>query len=235
MAFAAVILVPYAYARASIRSLAACCRRSKALVLTYDDGPGTTLTPDLLQLLQHHNVKATFFALGCKADRNPELLDQVLEQGHEIGCHGDRHCHAWKVWPRVADCDMAQGYARLARWLPASGMYRPPHGKITLFTWVSVLQRGVRLAWWTHDSGDTRAGSLPAVESVVEWVIQAGGGVVLMHDFERIGGGRHNPRHEYVMNMTARLIERGGQAGLKIMTLGELLGPGRVLTSPLIR
>ena len=222
MGFAAVILVPYAYAKWCAHSLATRCRRVKALVLTYDDGPGETLTPELMELLHHYQVKATFFALGRRALRSPEVLDRVATEGHELACHGYQHCHSWKVWPHEAFDDIDKGYASLARWMPANAMFRPPHGKITLFTWLTLVKRKARMVWWTHDSGDTHSGTLPSVEKVVDGIIQAGGGVVLLHDFDRVDTGNHHPRHEFVLNVTRRLIERAGQSGLKILKLGEL-------------
>jgi len=223
MSIAAVILVPFAYAKCSALALARWCRHARALVLTYDDGPGETLTPQLLALLRRHQVKATFFPLGRSAVQHPDALDQVAKEGHELACHGNRHCHSWKVWPREALQDIEQGYASLARWMPATALFRPPYGKITLFTWLAVVKRKARIVWWTHDSGDTCAGTLPTVESVVDGIIQDGGGVVLLHDFDRKGGGANPPRHQFVLDVTRRLIERAASSDLKIMTLGDLL------------
>ena len=223
LAFVAVILVPYTYAKWSIRSLAIRCRRAKALVLTYDDGPGAELTPKLVELLRRHQVRATFFSLGRHVLQRPAILDLVVAEGHELGCHGFGHRHSWKTGPQQAVDDIALGYNTLARWMPPDGMFRPPYGKITLFTWLAVWKRGAHLAWWTHDSGDTRTGPLPLVENVVDEIIQSGGGVVLMHDFDRgTQNGRH-PRQEFVLTLTERLIEGTAKARMKTMTLGELL------------
>jgi len=223
MGFAAVILVPFAYAKWSARSLARWCRHAQALVLTYDDGPGEILTPQVLELLRRHQVKATFFALGRSASQSPGILDQVAAEGHELACHGNRHSHAWKVWPHEALHDIEQGYANLARWLPGTALFRPPHGKITLFTWLAMVKRKARIVWWTHDSCDTCAGALPEVDAVVDGIVKdGGGGVVLLHDFDRQGGGS-SPRHEFVLSVTRRLIERAAASGLRILTFGQLL------------
>lgn len=223
LVFTVVIVLPYAYAKWSAISLGMRCRRAKALVLTYDDGPGGTLTPEIIGLLRRHQVKATFFSLGMRAAESPEVLDLVKAEGHEIGCHSFRHCHSWKVRPDKAVKDIEEGYAGLSRWITPDSPFRPPHGKITLFTWLSVLKRRARLVWWTHDSGDTHADPLPTVEDVVDGVMRSGGGVVLLHDFDRGGRDGQQPRHKFVLDVTSSLIERAGKAGLRVMMLGELL------------
>jgi peptidoglycan-N-acetylglucosamine deacetylase len=221
-AAATTILVPLAYAKWSARSLASRCRRARALVLTYDDGPGGIFTPRLLEVLRRRHAKATFFAVGKQAANHPEVLDQIAAEGHEIGCHGYWHRHAWKTPHKAVTC-IHEGFAGLSRWIAPNGLFRPPHGKITLFTWVSLLRRSSPIVWWTHDSGDTHTGDLPQVDAIVDGVVNAGGGVVLMHDFDRCAKDEVHPRHEYVLNLTDRLIERARQADLRIMTVGELL------------
>jgi len=63
----------------------------KAVALTYDDGPDPQTTPALLHLLQKYEVPATFFVTGQKALRHPELIRQILANGHTIGNHSYSH------------------------------------------------------------------------------------------------------------------------------------------------
>jgi peptidoglycan/xylan/chitin deacetylase (PgdA/CDA1 family) len=63
----------------------------KAVALTFDDGPDPLLTPQLLQLLLKHQVKATFFVTGKKAAEHPELINKILFHGHSIGNHSYIH------------------------------------------------------------------------------------------------------------------------------------------------
>jgi len=64
---------------------------SKAIALTFDDGPSQTSTPILLNLLKQHNYKATFFVVGEKAKKHPKLMARILEEGHSIGNHSWQH------------------------------------------------------------------------------------------------------------------------------------------------
>lgn len=67
-------------------------RSRPALALTFDDGPSES-TPELLELLAEHNVRATFFMCGKNVRRCPGIARQVAAQGHEIGNHTDSHPH----------------------------------------------------------------------------------------------------------------------------------------------
>ncbi|MBI5592083.1 MAG: polysaccharide deacetylase family protein [Deltaproteobacteria bacterium] len=65
----------------------------QAVALTFDDGPDPLCTPDLLRLLAKHGVKATFFVTGKKVSENPELVMEIVRQGHSIGNHTYTHDH----------------------------------------------------------------------------------------------------------------------------------------------
>lgn len=64
---------------------------SKAVALTFDDGPHPEVTPRLLDLLSRHAVTATFFVTGVNAERYPDLIRAILERGHTIGNHSYHH------------------------------------------------------------------------------------------------------------------------------------------------
>lgn len=63
----------------------------KRVFLTFDDGPTTSVTPLILDLLKQENIKATFFVLGNRAKSNPDLIKREFEEGHYIANHGYTH------------------------------------------------------------------------------------------------------------------------------------------------
>ncbi|MCI8362084.1 MAG: polysaccharide deacetylase [Clostridia bacterium] len=63
----------------------------KRVFLTFDDGPTTSVTPFILDLLKEENIKATFFVLGNRAKSNPDLIKREFEEGHYIANHGYTH------------------------------------------------------------------------------------------------------------------------------------------------
>lgn len=226
--FILVFVLPHLYGRFSRILLAQRCQRIGAVVLTYDDGPGAILTPKLVELLRAQAAKATFFCLGMRAVVNPDIMDLLKSEGHELACHSFRHCNPWKVWPGAAIRDIEEGFESLLRWLPTHRLFRPPYGKLTLYTWLVLLARRAGIVWWTHDSGDTWTNRTPSVDGIVENVIRSGGGVVLLHDFDRANDDESDSRREFVLSVTRSLIEQSGRAGLKIMTLGELFNTSKV-------
>ena len=215
-------LSPQLAKMAQIRALRRQCRATRSLVLTYDDGPGDDLTPALLELLAAAGARATFFPTGGSATRNPGLLTRVAAAGHEVGCHSQGHRHAWRTSPLGILRDLDAGYRTLAPWVSPSGLYRPPYGKTTLVTWWAARRRHARLAWWTVDSGDTHA-VLPSPQTIVEAVRRDGGGVVLLHDFDRDPLTR-SVRHAHVLRTTELLLRHASAEGYRVCRLGEVLG-----------
>lgn len=63
----------------------------KRVFLTFDDGPSKQVTPQILDLLQEENIKATFFVLGSRVELNPDIVKRAYEEGHYIANHGYSH------------------------------------------------------------------------------------------------------------------------------------------------
>jgi hypothetical protein len=95
-------------------------------------------------------------------------------------------------------------------------MFRPPYGKMTLPTYWSLRRRNAPVWWWTIDSGDTQE-ILPNPKQVADKVRRAGGGIVLMHDLDRT-----HERNQYVLEVTAALLEVARQEAIKVVPLREL-------------
>ena len=208
--------LPHLQRYTNARALQRQATRTRSLVLTYDDGPGAVSTPRLLSLLHARQAVATFFLVGRQAEAHPALVEQVRAAGHEIGCHTYSHCHAWKVAPWTASRDVDRGYAALASSMSSSGVFRPPYGKITLATWLNLRWRHAPVALWTADSGDTHA-VLPKVNVVVDRIRAAGGGVVLLHDFDRT-----QDRIDFVLAVTDALLDLAAHEHMHVRKLGEL-------------
>ena len=188
--------------------------RKGELILTYDDGPSPVLTPRLLDLLQKHGAKATFFLLGQNAQRFPAIVDRIVREGHDIGCHSNQHLNAWKVLPGAATKDVEDGYQVISRWADSDCVFRPPYGKMTLCTLWAIWRRGASVAWWTINSGDTLA-ILPNPRAVCDRVMRSKGGIVLMHDIDRSAA-----RDDFVLETTNLLLQLSAKGHVK---MGRLL------------
>lgn len=92
-----ILIVFFVWASADIGSnvyLKTICKAedaAKTVALTFDDGPDATMTPRILDVLKKYDIKATFFLIGYKAERNPEIVRRVFEEGHVIGNHTYSH------------------------------------------------------------------------------------------------------------------------------------------------
>ena len=220
----AVHVAPQALRPSAVGRMRSLCRRKQMLCLTYDDGPGPNLTPRVLDLLDRHNAKATFFLLGVRAEYRPDLVDRAKSRGHELACHSARHLHGWKTMPARARQDVDAGYVMLDRWVSPSSRFRPPSGKLSLGQYLSLRRRKAPIDWWTLDSGDTGS-SLPSPESIWKSVKRGGGGVVLLHDMDRERD--HDARATYVLELTDLLLTRARDSGIRPGTLNELFQEDR--------
>lgn len=214
-------LAPFALRTLAEKRLAALCRSRRAIVLTYDDGPGEVLTPRLLQLLKSRNAKATFYALGRNASRNPQVLRAVIAAGHDAGSHTHDHSNAWKVLPWRAARDVRTGIETLEKFGGDIRAFRPPFGKLTVAGLFQGAIRGLSYGWWTIDSRDSWA-RRPITDVVAE-IAARGGGVVLMHDFDSYEKSPANPSHvEHVLELTGRILDLAQQQGFHIVPLSAL-------------
>lgn len=148
----------------------------KAVYLTFDDGPVPEVTPRVLDILERHNVKATFFVVGDNVRRNPGLLEEILAHGHSIGNHTMHHIQGIKTSRKAYLADIAQ-----AALLIPSTLYRPPHGLIKLSQLVSVRKNFTIVM---HDvvtrDYNSRFDSRRVLENVRRYV--RNGSIIVFHD-----------------------------------------------------
>jgi peptidoglycan/xylan/chitin deacetylase (PgdA/CDA1 family) len=67
------------------------------IALTFDDGPDTRYTPQILDILHKNHVRATFFVLGVRAEAHPSILKRMIKEGHVIGNHSYNHANPDKM------------------------------------------------------------------------------------------------------------------------------------------
>jgi peptidoglycan/xylan/chitin deacetylase (PgdA/CDA1 family) len=126
------------------------------LWLTIDDGPDETDTPQLLDLLDRHGARATFFVIGERAARFPHLIAEIVRRGHEIGHHTHTHPAAtfWCATPARLDAELDLALATLARSGVRPRWFRAPVGIKNLLLNRALARRGLHYVGWTIRSGD---------------------------------------------------------------------------------
>jgi len=120
----------------------------KVLYLTFDDGPIPEVTPWVLEQLESHNAKGTFFCVGENVKSNPSVFDSVINAGHAIGNHTYNHLSGWtsdnvQYFDNVRDC------ANMVH----SNLFRPPYGRIKPKQ-AEFLKQQYSIIMWDVLSGD---------------------------------------------------------------------------------
>ncbi|MBC7319912.1 polysaccharide deacetylase family protein [bacterium] len=153
------------------------------IFLTFDDGPHPIYTPQILDILEKNNIKATFFFLGKKAQEFPEIVRLAKEKGHTIGSHGYSHRPVWFLPPNMTRKEFEKTDSIISSILGEPPRYiRPPWGGFNLST-VRFLNDCERpFVLWSLDSRDWQRGI--SIERIIERVLRKiePGDIVLFHD-----------------------------------------------------
>jgi peptidoglycan-N-acetylglucosamine deacetylase len=120
----------------------------KVIYLTFDDGPVPEVTPLVLDLLDEHNIKATFFCVGENVQKHPDTFAQVMSRGHKVGNHTFNHLKGFSV----KDEEYYDNIDKAAE-LIDSKLFRPPYGRVTGKQMKKLRDRYAIIMWdvITHD------------------------------------------------------------------------------------
>lgn len=197
------------------------------VALTFDDGPDPDVTPRLLDVLDAHGARSTFFLLVGQAEQHPDLVRAIGVRGHEIALHGFDHRPLTSLPTRSVAGQLATARRRLeavaerpVHW------YRPPYGKITPGRWLAARRAGLDVVIWSADAADWEDDGLPAVTARATAAARPGA-IVLLH--ERVEPG---PAGEPVTTSFDRpalvdaLLSDVAARGLTAVTVGVLVERG---------
>ncbi len=123
----------------------------KQVYLTFDDGPTPQVTDFVLNQLNQHQVKATFFCVGKNIASEPQIFANILNEKHHIGNHTQNHLNGWKTScsSYIADILKCTDTMNLQGYLPENKpLFRPPYGKITREQ-IKALKDQYRIVMWS--------------------------------------------------------------------------------------
>jgi peptidoglycan/xylan/chitin deacetylase (PgdA/CDA1 family) len=190
------------------------------VALTFDDGPDPVSTPVILEALGKRGYRATFFLIGRKAEKHPELVKAIVDAGHELGIHGYAHDRmtAWHAPARIT-ADISKAQALLLRLVGQQVFwYRPPIGHVSPRTAVAVRKSDVELVAWSIRCLDGLRGSNPTrVVARVERKLHDGA-IIMLHDASE--------RSEFVpagVVAIEAILDAIAKRGYASVTLSELL------------
>ncbi len=153
-----------------------------AVYLTFDDGPHPQHTLALLDVLERHGAKGSFYLIGREVEKHPDVVRALLERGHAIGNHSMFHPKMRGLSASAQRDEIDRGDAVLQRFDGrARHAFRPPNGRVTWAALAAVLRRRQPLMLWTIDSLDYK---LPAAEVARRLSARpiTDGDVILFHD-----------------------------------------------------
>ncbi len=199
---------------------------SGIIYLTFDDGPSSTITPKVLDVLKEKGVKATFFILNYSA-ANEKLVKREINEGHTIGIHGYSHTYS-EIYTSV-DAYMnnitklrdklksSTGYDTIYTRFPGGSSNtvsrRYCKGIMTQLT-KEVVARGYKYFDWNVSSGD--AGNAKTSQDVYNNVTKGlkpnRTNIVLMHDFSG---------NTKTLNALASIIDYGLKNGYKFSSINS--------------
>ncbi len=193
------------------------------LALTFDDGPDPVWTPAVLERLGRAEAPATFFVLGPRVEAHPDVLEAIVEAGHEVELHGWAHLRH----PDHDEAEVAADTDRALMTLDRHGVrptaWRLPWGMAAPFSARLAAERGLELVGWTVDTHDWRGDPAPAILQRIFVGLGQPDAVVLAHDAVGPGALREECAE------TAELVEpllaaaRGmGQVPVRIDGLGAI-------------
>lgn len=185
------------------------------IALTFDDGPHPVYTDEILSLLKEYGVPATFFVVGSNAERYPDIIKRIVENGNEIGNHTYGHKNLKKLnyssmYSELSKTDKII-YESCERY---PKLIRPPEGKYdsTLTKIAEKLDYSIIL--WSVDTKDWAHTPVDKIYKTVMDDVESGD-IILFHDF--ISG--KSPTLEALKKIIPELLNKG----YKFVTVSELI------------
>lgn len=191
---------------------------SHSIALTFDDGPHSEKTPEILEILKENDVKATFFVVGENVKANSDIFERIIIDGHEIGNHTFghkylfRHKNTRRDMEREIDLcdDEIFNHSEYS-----SVLFRPPGG-IYDATLTSVCgERGYSMVLWSIDTRDWEGKKAEDIEKEIMSNV-CDGSIILMHDY--VCGD------SYTADALRKVIPKLKELGYCFVTVSELIG-----------
>lgn len=153
--------------------------KKDSVFLTFDDGPHPVITPQVLDILNEYNAKATFFCVGDNVKKYPDIYQRILDEEHTVGNHTYNHLNAFKTNHEI----YIENVKQCTQYVNSS-LFRPPYGKLKRKQ-IIALKDYFNIIMWDVLSGDFDAKVTPkkCLNNVLKYI--KGGSIVVFHDSEK--------------------------------------------------
>jgi peptidoglycan/xylan/chitin deacetylase (PgdA/CDA1 family) len=185
----------------------------KEIAISFDDGPATNHTPEILQLLKQANLKAAFFCIGNRIAGNENILQQIKEDGHIIGNHSYSH-HFWfdmfSSKKMLNDLKLMDEELKRVTGLQPK-LFRPPYGVTNPNLKKAIIQGNYTPVGWSARSMDT---VIKDEKKLLDKIVKSlkPGAVFLFHDTSAA-----------TLNVLPAFIKEVKNRGYHIVPLDKLL------------
>jgi peptidoglycan-N-acetylglucosamine deacetylase len=193
-------------------------RRGQRVALTFDDGPDPDWTPRVLDLLVEADARATFFLVGERARRAPDVVRRIAGEGHEIANHSWSHRSLWLCGPLATREEIARAHDTLTELAGAPPRhFRPPWGMVNAAMFLEVRRVRERCIFWSIQPEGRRPVS---AHRQVAYLLRHAhpGAIVDLHDAE---GVRAAPSR--LLDALPRMIRGLRDRGYTLSTVTDLL------------
>ena len=158
--------------------------QKNTIFLSFDDGPNPNITPKVLELLKKYNQKATFFCIADNAKKYPEIVKDIIENGHTLGSH-DLH-HRWTSnFRRTRQMTKEIGESvRILEEISQTKIkfYRPPVGLSNPHLFAALKNLDLQCVGWSKSVCDGGNRILSAVKNIPKLSSAKDGSIILLHD-----------------------------------------------------
>jgi peptidoglycan-N-acetylglucosamine deacetylase len=183
----------------------------KQIFLTFDDGPTPGVTDKVLEILKNFSAKATFFCLGRNVEKNLDLFNKIVTEGHAVGNHTYSHLKGWYSENKEYFEDI-----RLASDFIDSKLFRPPYGMIKR-SQLKKLKKKYKIIMWDVMSYDfdSRVSQEQCLDLVNKHTKK--GSIVVFHDSTKC--------QQKLFYVLPRFLEKLRSEGYKFNSLEDCNGP----------
>ena len=191
------------------------------IALTIDDGPDPSVTPQVLDMLDRYAAQASFFCIGERAARYPELCREIVRRGHAVENHSQHHRHHFALMGRSGFMRELQAAQDTLTTITSQRplFFRAPAGLRNLFLDPVLARLGLRLASWTVRGFDTRIGDVERVKDRLLRRLRAGA-ILLLHDGN---AARTFDGIPVILGVLPAVLAAAGAANLHCVTLRQAL------------
>jgi peptidoglycan-N-acetylglucosamine deacetylase len=191
------------------------------VAITIDDGPEPDVTPQVLTLLEDYRACATFFCVGERVLRYPDLAQEIVRRGHAIENHSQRHRHNFSLLgPKGMSAEISGAQDSIFHVTGSRPkFFRAPAGLRNPFLDPILVRLKLRLTSWTRRGFDTVTGDPDAVFQRLANPLQTGD-ILLLHDGH---AARSRSGRPVILEVLPRLLDALSSKGLTPVTLRSAL------------